>query len=78
MTGVNYYYDVWQPTSDRAYVGGCVAPSHCTATVVYSYDGTSWTQRTAPPGNAVYRLWGRSDDDIWLATTDGVLFHHGP
>jgi hypothetical protein len=77
IIGADYFYDVWPVASNRAYIGGCVGPSSCSAGVIYSFDGTTWTPRTAPPGKAVERIWGRSDDDIWVSNW-GVLYHHGP
>jgi hypothetical protein len=77
IDGPDYFYDVWQAASDRAYIVGCVGPADCSSGVLYSFDGAAWTPRTAPPGKAAERIWGRSDDDLWVANW-GVLYHHGP
>jgi hypothetical protein len=68
-------YDVWGVDATHAYAVGCkVVAGDCAGTVLYYFDGMSWSMQPAPNGTAAQHIWGRSDTDLWLAV-DGLLYH---
>jgi hypothetical protein len=73
----DYFYSVWAAAPDRAYFVGCIGPSNCAGSVIYRYDAGAFTPLPAPPETGALRIWGRSDDDLWVVAW-GKLYHSKP
>ena len=72
-------FGVWGAADDDVYaVGGNINASQYGA-VVYHFDGAAWTQVELPDAAArqvaMYKVWGRSSDDVWVCGNGGTLLH---
>lgn len=72
-------YGVWPASPTSAYaVGGLAETGKGPQNdVVLRWDGTSWKREALPSeeGRALFKVWGRSDDDVYVVGEAGTLWH---
>jgi hypothetical protein len=73
-------FGVWGAADDDVYaVGGNINASQYGA-VVFHFDGTAWTRVELPDAAArqvaMYKVWGRAADDVWVCGNGGTLLHY--
>lgn len=73
------FFGAWAPGDGTAWVVGGNTEVPSNAAVAYHFDGSAWTQATLPTEvsaqYALYKVWGKADDDVWAVGSGGVSMH---
>lgn len=67
-------FGIWGTAPDDVWaVGTAVAAG----AIVWHFDGTSWAEVPQPAGvpSSVFKVAGRSADDVWMSAASGVALH---
>lgn len=79
--GKHIVFGLWASRADDIYAVGSAAGRNG---FIWHYDGEQWTQLALPPDipqddyrdiPALFKVWGRSGDDVWVVGGQGVVLH---
>lgn len=79
--GTALLFGVWGTDSTHIWAVGGDPSNEDQGGVVWRYDGTQWTvdtnfARVRPEGiPTLYKVWGRSENDVYVVGRLGVIFH---
>jgi hypothetical protein len=73
-------FGVYATSTNHAWAVGFDPMNPEPSGVLLHYEGTDWTTVQLPPelgaNRDIFKVWGRSPNDVWLVGRDGLVLHY--